>query len=94
VFRGGLTHVAGPALAGPLGGGQAGEVMARSDALDHLVRQAFATGLDATFTVAAGFGLVAAILVFALARRPSAQPDTSSPATRSEKRTRDRALER
>jgi len=72
VFRGGLTHVAGPALAGPLGGGQAGEVMSRSDALDHLARQAFATGLDTTFTVAAGFGLVAAILVFTLARRPSA----------------------
>jgi hypothetical protein len=50
--------------------------MARSDALDHLVRQAFATGLDATFTVAAGFGLVAAILVFALVRRPSARPGT------------------
>lgn len=76
VFRAGLTHVAGPALAGPLGGGQAGEVMARSDALDHLVRQAFATGLDATFTVAGGFGLLAAILVFVLARRPAARPDT------------------
>jgi hypothetical protein len=65
--------VAGPALSGPLGGGEAGAVMARSSGLAHLARQAFADSLDVTFVVAAGFGLVAAVLVFALVRpRPPA----------------------
>jgi EmrB/QacA subfamily drug resistance transporter len=73
VFRGGLTRAAGPGLAGPLGGGEAGQVMARSAGLAHLVRQAFADSLDVTFVVAAGFGVAAAVLVFTLVRpRPSA----------------------
>ncbi len=73
VFRGELTRVAGPGLAGPLGGGEARLVMARSGSLAHLVRQSFASGLDVMFVVAAGFGLLGAVLVFALVRpRPSA----------------------
>ena len=46
IFRGGLTRVAGTALAGPLGGGQAGAVIAGSPHLTTLVHQAFADGLD------------------------------------------------
>jgi EmrB/QacA subfamily drug resistance transporter len=73
VFRGSLTRVAGPGLAGPLSGGEAGQVMARSAGLAHQVRQAFADSLDVTFVVAAGFGVAAAVLVFTLVRpRPSA----------------------
>jgi EmrB/QacA subfamily drug resistance transporter len=74
VFRGGLTRVAGPGLAGPLGGGEAGAVMARSGGLAHLVRQAFADSLDQTFAVAGLLGLVAAALVFAFVRPRSAEP--------------------
>jgi len=74
VFRGGLNRVAGPVLSGPLGGGEAGAVMARSGGLDHLARQAFADSLDVTFVVAAGFGLVAAVLVFTLVRPRPAEP--------------------
>jgi len=80
VFRGGLNRVAGPVLSGPLGGGEAGAVMARSGGLDHLARQAFADSLDVTFVVAAGFGLVAAVLVFTLVRPRPAEP---APAPRS-----------
>jgi predicted MFS family arabinose efflux permease len=68
VFRGGLTRVAGSALAGQLGGGEAGAVMARSPALSPLVHRAFADGLDLTFFVAAGLGVIAAITVFVLVR--------------------------
>ena len=68
VFRGGLTRVAGSGLAGQLGGGEAGAVMARSPALSPLVHRAFANGLDATYLVAAGFGVIAAIVVFTLVR--------------------------
>lgn len=71
IFRGGLTRVAGPALAGPLGGGQAGSVIAGSPHLSTLVHQSFADGLDVMFLVAAGFGLLAAVVVFVLVR-PSA----------------------
>jgi EmrB/QacA subfamily drug resistance transporter len=75
VFRGGLTRVAGSGLAGQLGGGQAGAVMARSPALSPLVHRAFANGLDVTYLVAAGFGLIAAVVVFALVRpRPAGAP--------------------
>jgi hypothetical protein len=81
VFRGGLTRTAGPRLAAPLGGGEAGLVMARSGELTHLVRQAFADSLDLTFVVAAGFGLVAAVLVFTLVHpRPSAGAAAPAPA--------------
>jgi EmrB/QacA subfamily drug resistance transporter len=73
VFRGGLTRVAGSALAGQLGGGEAGAVMARSPALSPLVHRAFAGGLDLTYLVAAGFGVIAAVVVFILVRpRPAA----------------------
>jgi EmrB/QacA subfamily drug resistance transporter len=71
IFRGGLTRVAGSSLAGPLGGGQAGSVIARSPHLTTLVRHAFADGLDVMYLVAAGFGLLAVIVVFALVK-PSA----------------------
>jgi hypothetical protein len=72
IFRGGLTRVAGSALAGPLGGGQAGAVIAGSPHLTTLVHHAFADGLDVMYLVAAGFGLLAAIVVFALVRPPAA----------------------
>ena len=82
VFRGELTRVAGSGLAGPLGGGEAGLVMARSGSLAHLVRQSFANGLDVMFVVAAGFGLLGAVLVFALVRpRPSAAAGAPAPRT-------------
>jgi EmrB/QacA subfamily drug resistance transporter len=85
VFRGSLTRVSGSALAGPLGGGEAGQVMARSGELAHLVRQAFADSLDVMFVVAAGFGVAAAVLVFTLVRpRPSAAAAAPSPATSEE----------
>jgi hypothetical protein len=72
IFHGGLTRVAGSGLAGPLGGGQAGALMARSPQLSTLVHQAFADGLDVMYLVAAGFGVLAAVVVFALVR-PSAE---------------------
>jgi EmrB/QacA subfamily drug resistance transporter len=74
VFRGGLTRVAGSGLAGQLGGGEAGAVMARSPALSPLVHRAFANGLDVTYLVAAGLGVIAAVVVFTLVRpeRPGA----------------------
>ena len=82
VFRGELTRVAGSGIAGPLGGGEAGLVMARSGSLAHLVRQSFANGLDVMFVVAAGFGLLGAVLVFALVRpRPSAAAGAPAPRT-------------
>jgi EmrB/QacA subfamily drug resistance transporter len=84
VFRGGLTHVAGSALSGQLGGGEAGAVMARSPALSPLVHHAFATGLDVTYGVAAGFGVIAAIVVFFLVRPRSAEavaPHSQQPVT-------------
>ncbi|MGH3170427.1 MAG: MFS transporter [Trebonia sp.] len=71
VFRAGLAHSAGAGLAGPLSGGAARSVMARSGGLAHLVRAAFAHGLDDTFFVAAGLGLVGGVLVLALVRRPA-----------------------
>jgi EmrB/QacA subfamily drug resistance transporter len=68
VFRSGLSHAAGPALAGTLSGGEAGAVMAHSPGLTPLVHRAFADGLDIMFCVAAGVGVVAGILVFAMVR--------------------------
>jgi EmrB/QacA subfamily drug resistance transporter len=79
IFRGGLTRVAGTALAGPLGGGQAGAVMAGSPHLTTVVHQAFADGLDTMFGVAAGFGVLAAIVVFARVR-PAAAGGAAAPA--------------
>jgi sugar phosphate permease len=72
VFRAGLQHSAGAGLASALSGGQAGAVVAHSPGLAHLVHQAFANGLDLTFLVAGGVGVVVGILVFALVRpRPA-----------------------
>jgi hypothetical protein len=82
VFRAGVSHVAGPALAGPLVNGSAGTVMARSAGLAHVARQAFATGLDVTFAVAAGLAVIGAILVVALVRPLTARgvsAETSPP---------------
>lgn len=82
VFRGGLQHVAGRDLGGVLSGGQADAAMARSPGLAHLVHRAFADGLDLTFVVAAVFGLVGALIVFAFVRprsaRVAASPDRGS----------------
>ena len=86
VFRAGLTGVAGNALAAPLGGGEAGTVMAATPQLTPLVHHAFATGLDTMFLAAAGFGVLAAIVVFALVRpAPSSggAPHTAAPAPES-----------
>ena len=73
VFRGGLAGEVGSGVAGPLSGGAARSVMARSGTEAHLVRQAFAHGLDETFIVAAGLGLAASLLVLALVRRAPAR---------------------
>jgi EmrB/QacA subfamily drug resistance transporter len=72
VFRGGLTRVAGSALAAPLGGGEAGSIITATPQLKPLVHHAFATGLDTMFLAAAGFGVIAAIAVFALVRPATA----------------------
>jgi hypothetical protein len=72
IFRGGLTRVAGPALAGPLGGGQAGAVIAASPHLTTLVHHAFADGLDVMYLVAAGFAVLAVITVLALVKPSTA----------------------
>jgi EmrB/QacA subfamily drug resistance transporter len=74
VFRGGLSHSAGQALAGALSGGQAQAVIARSPGLAPLVHRAFANGLDLTFAVAAFVGAVAGVLVFVMVR-PRADRD-------------------
>jgi hypothetical protein len=76
IFRGGLTRVAGPSLAGALGGGQAGAVMAGSPHLDTLVRHAFADGLDVMYLVAAGFAVIAVIVVLALVKPSAAAAPT------------------
>jgi len=77
VFRGGLTRVAGGSLAGVLGGGEAGAVMTRSPALAPLVHHAFAAGLDLTFVVAAGLGVVAGVVVLVFVRPRPARPEVS-----------------
>src|ERR1700761_1246855 len=72
VFRSGLAHGSGPALAGQLSGGQAQAVLAHAPALAPVVHRAFAHGLDLVYVVAAGIGLIAAVAVFILARpRPA-----------------------
>jgi len=77
VFRGGLTRVAGPSLAVPLTGGEAGAVMARAPGLAPLVHRAFATGLDTTFIVAAGLGVIAGVVVLTFVRPPAPPADVS-----------------
>jgi EmrB/QacA subfamily drug resistance transporter len=66
VFRAGLVHGAGAGLAGALGGGQAGAVMARTPGLAPVAHRAFADGLDLTFAIAGGIGVIAAVLVFVM----------------------------
>jgi EmrB/QacA subfamily drug resistance transporter len=74
IFRGGLERTAGRTLAGPLSGGQASAVMARGSGAAQVVHRAFAVGLDLSFVVAAGFGLVAGIAVLAFVRPGRAEP--------------------
>ncbi len=84
VFRAGLAGPAGPGLAAALSGGQAQSVLARAPALSPVVHQAFAHGLDLVYLVAAGLGLLAAVLVFTLARpRPQAARGPSPRPTQS-----------
>ena len=78
VFRGQVSHVAGPGLAGPLSGGEAAAVMGRSADLAHLAHQAFADGLDLAFAVAAGIGVAAGILVLVLVRPTAAVEATQA----------------
>jgi len=79
VFDSGLSHSAGPGLSAALSGGQAQAVLARTPALAPVVHRAFADGLDLAYVVAAGFGLLATVLVFTLVRpRPQA---AAAPAT-------------
>jgi hypothetical protein len=73
--------VAGTALAGPLGGGQAGAVIAGSPHLTTLVHRAFADGLDVMYLVAAGFAVLGLIVVFALVK-PSAAAAAAAPQER------------
>lgn len=77
VFRGGLSRVAGASLAGVLGGGEAGAVMTRYPGLTPLVHRAFATGLDMTFVVAAGLGVVAGVVVLVFVRPQAVPADVS-----------------
>jgi hypothetical protein len=81
VFAGGLTRVAGSGLSPALSGGEASAVLARQPGLSHLVHEAFATGLDQTLLVAAAFGLLGTIAVFAWVKIPRQQTPapTSTP---------------
>jgi EmrB/QacA subfamily drug resistance transporter len=85
VFRNGLQHAAGPNLAAALSGGQARAVLAANPGLEPLVHRAFADGLDPAYTLAAAFGLLAGIAVFAFVRtRPAheaAAPAAAGPHT-------------
>jgi len=82
-----VTVTAGSALAGPLGGGQAGAVIAGSPHLTTLVHRAFADGLDVMYLVAAGFAVLGVIVVFALvkpsaAAAPAPQEREAAPTSR------------
>jgi EmrB/QacA subfamily drug resistance transporter len=90
VFHGGLARVAGPALAGALGGGEAGLVMGRSPGLVPVVHRAFATGLDVTFVVAAGLGALGGVLVLVFVKRPAREPAGVSYETEGESAGRSR----
>jgi len=81
VFRGQVSHVAGPALAGPLTSGEASVVIGRSAALARVAHQAFASGLDVTFAVAAGTGVAAGIGVLVFVRSGQAQEATNAAPT-------------
>jgi predicted MFS family arabinose efflux permease len=78
VFNSGLSHglshgAGGAGLSAALSGGQAPAVLARTPALAPVVHRAFADGLDLAYAVAAGLGIIAAVVVFTLVRpRPQA----------------------
>ncbi|MGD0559822.1 MAG: MFS transporter [Streptosporangiaceae bacterium] len=71
VFSGGLTRVAGARTGAELTGGEAGNVLARDPGLSRLVHEAFAAGLDQTLLVAAGLGVIGAVIVVAFVRTPT-----------------------
>jgi MFS family permease len=76
LFDSGLTRHAGAGLSATLSGGQAQAVLARTPALAPVVHQAFADGLDLAYIVAAGLGLIGALLVFVMVR-PKPQAPTA-----------------
>jgi EmrB/QacA subfamily drug resistance transporter len=80
VFDSGLTHSAGAGLSAALSGGQAQAVLARTPALAPVVHRAFADGLDLAYVVAAGFGIIAAVAVFVLARPKPRAAEATAPA--------------
>lgn len=85
LFGSGLQHAAGAKLAGALSGGQAGTVLAATPGLAPVVHRAFADGLDLAYVVAAGFGLLAGILVFAFVpSRPAHEAAAAAAAPRTE----------
>jgi EmrB/QacA subfamily drug resistance transporter len=90
VFHGGLEHTAGQRLAGPLGSGQAGTLIAQGDDMARLVHRAYANALDLTFLVAAGIGLAAGIAVFVFVRPRPATPTPVPAPDRERKATRSR----
>jgi hypothetical protein len=72
----GCSTPGGASLAGALSGGHASAVIARGTGTARLVHREFAHGLDLTFVVAAGFGLVAGIVVLAFVRaKPNPRTD-------------------
>jgi EmrB/QacA subfamily drug resistance transporter len=81
VFHGGLVRTAGGNLAGRIGSGGAGAVLARGGRTAQVVRAAYADGLDVAFLVAAGLALIAGIAVLGLVRsRPARTSPTATPA--------------
>ena len=79
VFDSGLSHGAGAGLSAALSGGQAQAVLAHTPALAPVVHRAFADGLDLTYVVAAGLGVIGAVVVFTLVR-PKRQAGEASAA--------------
>jgi EmrB/QacA subfamily drug resistance transporter len=73
-FRRGLEHNVDQSLAGLLGSGHAGAVIAQGNNMAQLVHQAYADALDQAYTVAAAFGLVAGIAVFLFVRPGRTEP--------------------
>ncbi|MDI3409418.1 MFS transporter [Streptomyces cavernicola] len=79
VFHGGLADAAGTKLAGEMSAGQAGTLIAQGADMAQVVHQAYAQALDRTFMVAAAFGLVSALAVFAFVRSPRPAPQPVAP---------------
>jgi len=76
LFRHGLAGRL-PEAAAALSGGQAKSVIARSPGSAHLVRAAFADGLNLVYATAGGMGIAAGLLVLILVRRPAPDPTPS-----------------